>query len=76
MHVRAQLLQWCLTLCDLMNCGPPGSSVHGDSPGKNTGMCCHALLQGISPTWGLNPCLLRLPHWQVGSLSLAPPENL
>ena len=29
------------------DCNPPGSSVHGDSPGKNTGMGCHALLQGI-----------------------------
>ena len=28
---------------------PPGSFVHGDSPGKNTGLGCHALLQGIFP---------------------------
>ena len=28
--------QSCPTLCDPMGCGPPGSSVHGDSPGKNT----------------------------------------
>ena len=34
-----------------------GSSVHGDSPGKNTEMGCHALLQGIFPTQGLNPGL-------------------
>ena len=39
--------QSCPTLCDLMDCSPPGFSVHGDSPGKNTGMSCHALLQGI-----------------------------
>ena len=32
------------------------------SPGKNTGVGCHALLQGIFPTQGLNPCLLRLLH--------------
>ena len=32
----------------------PGSSAHGDSPGKNTGMGCHALLQGIFPTQGSN----------------------
>jgi len=32
------------TLCDPMDCSPPGSSVHGDSPGKNTGVGCHALL--------------------------------
>ena len=45
--VRAQLLQSCLTLCDPMDFSPPGSSVHGDSPGKNTGVGCHVLLQGI-----------------------------
>ena len=39
---------------------PPGSSVYGDSPGKNTGVGCHALLQGIFPTQGMNPCLLCL----------------
>ena len=38
---------------------PPDSSAHGDSPGKNTGVGCHALLQGIFPTQGLNP---GLPH--------------
>ena len=31
-----------------MDCSPPGSSVHGDSPGNNTGVGCHALFQGIS----------------------------
>ena len=40
-----------------MVCSPPGSSVHGDSPGKNTGVGCHALLQGIFPTQGSNPGL-------------------
>ena len=35
--------QWYLTLCDSMDCSPPGSLVHGDSPGKNTGVGCHAL---------------------------------
>ena len=30
----------------------PGSSVHGDSPGKNTGVGCHSLFQGIFPTQG------------------------
>ena len=42
----------------------------GDSVGKNTGVACHALLQGIFLTQGLNPHLL---HWQAGSLPLAPP---
>ena len=44
-----------------------------DSPGKNTGVGYHALLQGIFPTQGLSPCLLRLLHWQVGSSPLVPP---
>ena len=37
--------------------GLSGSSVHGDSPGKNTGVGCHFLLQGIFPTQRSNPCL-------------------
>ena len=52
--------QSCLTLCDPMNCSPPGSSVHGDSPSKNTGVGCRFLLQGIFLTQG-------------SSLSLVPP---
>ena len=40
----------------------PGSSVHGDSPGKDAGVGCHALLQGIFPTKGWNPGLL-LCRW-------------
>ena len=39
-------------------------------PGKNPGLGCHFLLQGIFPTQGLNPHLL---HWQVGSLPLSHP---
>ena len=42
--------QLCPTLCNPMVCSPPDSSVHGDSPGKNTSVGCHALLQGIFPT--------------------------
>ena len=48
--VQTKLLQSCLSLCDPMDCGPPGSSVHEDSPGKNTGVGCQALLQRIFPT--------------------------
>ena len=51
--------QSCPTLCNPMDCSPPGSSVHGDSPGKNTGVGCHAHLQGIFPTQGSNPGLLH-----------------
>ena len=51
-QVRAVLClvaQSCL-ICDPMDCSPPGSSIHVDSPRKNTGVGCHALLQGIFPT--------------------------
>ena len=57
--VLCLVAQSCLTLCDPMDCSLPGSSIHGNSPGKNTGVGCHALLQGIFPTQGLNP---GLPH--------------
>ena len=46
--------QLCLTLFNPMDCSPSGSSLHGDSPGKNAGVGCHALLQGIFPTQRLN----------------------
>ena len=46
-----------------------------NSPGKNTGVGCHALLQGIFLTQGLNLHFLPLRHWQAGSLPLAPPGN-
>ena len=53
------VLQLRPTVCDPMDCSPPGSSIHGDSPGKNTGVGCHTLLQGIFPTQGSNPGLLH-----------------
>ena len=42
-----------------MDCRPPGSSVYGGSPGKNTGVGCHALLQRIFPTQGSSRGLLH-----------------
>ena len=66
----AQWLQSCLTLDDPMDYSPPGSSVHGDSPDKNTGVGCHSLLQGVFQTQRSN---LGLLHWRAGSLPLAPP---
>ena len=41
-----------------------------DFPGKDTGVGCHFLLQGIVTTRGLNPHLLCLPLWQVDWLAL------
>ena len=71
-HVHFKSLQLCSTLCDPMDCSPPGSSAHG-------------ILQVRIMDWVAMPfsressqprdrthisCLL---HWQVGSLPLAPP---
>ena len=44
-------------------------------PGKNTGVGCRSLLQGIFPTQGSNLNILRLLYWQVDSLPLVPPEK-
>ena len=59
MCVCVLVTQSCPTVCDPMECSPSGSSVHGDSPGKNSGVGCHFLLQGIFLTQGLNPGLLH-----------------
>ena len=72
----AKSLQSWPTLCDPMDCSLLASSVRGILPGKNTGVDCHALLQRIFPTQGLNLCLLCLLHWHLGSLPLAPPGKL
>ena len=57
--MHAQLLQSCLTLSDPKDYSPQGSSRPWDPLGKNTGVGCHALLQGIFPTKGLNSHLLH-----------------
>ena len=59
----------CPTLCEPKDCSPPGTSVREDSPGKNTGVGCHALLQGIFPSWELNS---GLPLLQADSLPFEP----
>ena len=59
--------QSCQALCSSMNCSPLDSSVHGDAL-DNTGVGCHALLQGILPTRGSNPGLLSY-RWILYSLS-------
>ena len=56
-------------------CSPPGTSVHGIFPGKNTEVSCYFLLQGIFLTQGSNPHLLHLLHWQKDSLPLCPLGN-
>ena len=51
--VLCLVIQLRLTLCNSIDCSLPGSSVHGDSPSKNTGAGCYILLQGIFPTQGI-----------------------
>ena len=62
---KCEVAQSCTTLCDPMDGSPPGSSLQGDSPGKNTGVGCHALLMEIFPTQESNLRLLCLLHWRV-----------
>ena len=60
--------QSCSTLCDPMDCSPPGSSVCGVLQAEITGVGCCFLLQGVLPTQGANPHPLP---WQVSSSLLS-----
>ena len=53
--VKVLIAQPCPALCNPMDCSPPDSSVHGILQASNTGVGCHALLQGIFPIQGSNP---------------------
>ena len=67
----AKSLQFCLTLCDPMDCSLPSSSVHWILQARILewiAVPCSILL-----TQGLNLSLLCLLHWQMGSLPLGPP---
>ena len=61
------------TLCDLMDCSSPGSSVHGISQARTLELLAHFLHQGIFLTQGLYARLFCLLRWQVGSLPLVLP---
>ena len=55
MKLKVLVADSCPTLCDPRGLfSPPGSSVHGDSPGKNTEVGCHSILQGIFLIQGSN----------------------
>ena len=69
MLVHAKLLQLCQLFATLWTVAHQ-LLCPWDSPGKTTGVVCHALLQGVFQTQVSNPCLL---HWQASSLPLAPP---
>ena len=57
-----KVAQSCPTLCDPIDCSPPGSSVHGIL--RNTGAVCHALLQGIFLTQRSKLHLLHLLQYR------------
>ena len=59
-----------------MDCSPPGSSVHGNSPGKNTEEGCQALLQGNLPHPGIKPTSPASPTLQADFLPSEPPTQL
>ena len=60
--------QSCLTLCNPMDCSPPGSSVHGDSLGKNAGVVAMPSSRRSS-----QPIQPRSPALQADSLPSEPP---
>ena len=73
MCVHAQLLQSCPTLCDPIDCSPPGSSVRGILQARIPAWVAFSS-PGNCPDPGLKPeSLMCLLHWQVGPLPLAPP---
>ena len=67
--------QSCPAVCDPMDCSPPGSSVHGDSPGKNTEVGCHFLLQGDLPDPGIEPGSLARQADALPSELLGKPQR-
>ena len=53
--LKVKVAQLCPTLCNLMDCSPVRLLCPWDSPGKNTRVGCHALLQGEMPELGFKP---------------------
>ena len=70
--LRAKLLQSSPTLCDSLDGSPPGSSVHSIFQARILEWVTIPFSR-LSSGLGLNLHLLRLMHWQAGSLLLAPP---
>ena len=64
--IPAKSLQSCQTLCDPRDYSPLGSSVHGDSPGKNTGVGLPCPPPGVLPDPGIEPVSLTSPELAGG----------
>ena len=69
--MRAKSPQSCSTLYNPMDCSPTGLLCPWDSPGKNTGVGCHALLQETLPIPGMETASPVVPALQAGSLPLS-----
>ena len=69
LYMLCWVAQSCSTLYDPRDYSLPGSSVPGDSPGKNTRVGCYALLQGNLHNPGIKP---RSPALQADSLLSEP----
>ena len=67
--VRAKSLQPCPTLCDPMDCGPPGSPVHGMLQARRLEWVAIPFSRGSSRPRDRTESL-HLPGWQTGSLLL------
>ena len=71
-HVHAKSLQSCPTLCDPMDCSPPGSSVPEILQARMLDRVAVPSSGGSSQPRDRTHCFLCLRHWQVGSLPLVP----
>ena len=79
-HGKRSSTLLCPALYDPMGCGPPDSSAHGILQARIPGMGVPSPTPRDLPDPGIKPKLLRLLHWQAGSLSLShlgsPPINV
>ena len=73
---KVLVAQSCLTLCDPMDCSPPGSFVHEILQARILEWVAMPFSRGIFLMQGSNPHLLHLLHWQMGTLPLAPPGKI
>ena len=73
--MHAKLLQSCPTVCDTMDCGLPGSSVHGTLQARI--LEWFAMPFSRESSWPRDWAQISyyLLHWQSGSLPLTPPSN-
>ena len=69
------LLQLCPTVCDPMDCNPPGSSAHGIRQVRILEWVAMLSSRGFSQSRDQTHVSLYLLNWQVGSLPLVPAEK-